>query len=1040
MAGVGFELKKLFRDHGILQNAKAYVSSSVTTIGPMILCMLMVVVIQSLMAEANVGFLERELFLATVVYGFIFSVLITGGLSMVLTRFIADQMYYKRFEHLLSSYYGGIAVCLPIGLLFSWTFLGSVTAGMEYKAPAYLFFALLVVIWVQTVHLSALKDYKRIVRNFTIGVAVSLVGAFVLLQYTSYGSAATMLMALDAGFTIIVLLSGRHFEQAFPARRSDLIWKFLKYVPRYPSLLFIGTFFYAGVYVHSFVYWIADGTVVAGGFRISPFYDLPVFYAYLTVVPTLVTFVVSLETRFYEKYRAYYVSILNGGTLQDIARARTEMQRTLIQEISFIMEVQLLFTVVSMALGIKFLPTIGFTMKQLDTFNLLVLGYFLFIMAFVVMLVMMYYDDRKGALWMSGSFVVLNAGLSYWTMSIGFDGLGMFIASFLILVAALIRMMTYARNIDYYTFCSQPIAPIARSAKRKKWRRLSLPGTAVLLAAVLLIAGCTPSNEAPQTSAAPTAYSHSAESAASTGLREDKRLYERDDDLSVKALYITVLPDSSGGDKPMTWYGLNRITELMDEKDLDIIVQEGEPDGSGPKSGMFGYGTTAANGKIGIRGNTTRYSAQRSYSVKLQDSAGLWNDQKRLNLNKHIWDATRIRNKITFDLFEKIPNMASLRTQFIRLYVKDLSENGGIQSAFKDYGLYTHVEQPNKTFLKNHWLDPNGQLYKATMFEFFRYEEELKSQDDPAYDKAKFETVLEIRGREDHDKLLTMLDDVNDYEIPINEVMDKHFDLDNYLTWLAMNILTDNMDTNAQNFLLYSPLNSEKWYFIPWDYDGAWELLRRSKSISPYSSGISNYWGSRLHNRFLRSPENVRLLKDKIDEVYANYINAEKTNELISRYRPIVEPYFSVSPDRDFFPAELNELDEEFSLLAGVPLRSIERFNADLEKPRPFFIGEVERTGDTHRFVWDPSFDLQGEDLSYEWTLAKDPGFAEIVDERTGLKETSLEVPGLQPGVYYFKVIARDAAGNSQLAFEYLEEMRDPEGYPYYGVKSLKVE
>ena len=142
---------------------------------------------------------------------------------------------------------------------------------------------------------------------------------------------------------------------------------------------------------------------------ISPFYDLPVFYAYLTVVPTLVTFVVSVETSFYDKFRGYYDKILNGGTLLEITRAKWDMQRTLMQEVSFMMEVQLLFTVVSLALGIKLLPMLGFSNAQLYTFNILVLGYFVFIMSFIIMLIMLYFDDRRGVLAVSSLFVVLNA-------------------------------------------------------------------------------------------------------------------------------------------------------------------------------------------------------------------------------------------------------------------------------------------------------------------------------------------------------------------------------------------------------------------------------------------------------------------------------------------------------------------------------------------------------------------------------------------------------------------------------------------------------
>lgn len=79
-----------------------------------------------------------------------------------------------------------------------------------------------------------------------------------------------------------------------------------------------------------------------------------------------------------------------------------------------------------------------------------------------------------------------------------------------------------------------------------------------------------------------------------------------------------------------------------------------------------------------------------------------------------------------------IDEMMSLRTTFVHLYVKDTTAGGSGQ--FVDYGLYTQVEQLNKTALKTHGLDKNGHLYKINLFEFFRYEDVIRMADDPLYD------------------------------------------------------------------------------------------------------------------------------------------------------------------------------------------------------------------------------------------------------------------------------------------------------------------
>ena len=53
--------------------------------------------------------------------------------------------------------------------------------------------------------------------------------------------------------------------------------------------------------------------------------------------------------------------------------------------------------------------------------------------------------------------------------------------------------------------------------------------------------------------------------------------------------------------------------------------------------------------------------------------------------------------------------------------MKDMTKGGS--GEYEDYGLYTQVEQINKTYLKMHGLDKNGQLYKVNFFEFQRYED-----------------------------------------------------------------------------------------------------------------------------------------------------------------------------------------------------------------------------------------------------------------------------------------------------------------------------
>ncbi|MGO4374591.1 exopolysaccharide Pel transporter PelG, partial [Paenibacillus sp. MCAF20] len=350
-----------------------------------------------------------------------------------------------------------------------------------------------------------------------------------------------------------ILLWGT-FEHIFPRGQSRHYLEFLTYFKKYPALFPIGCFMYAGVYVHSLVYWFGgQGIVISEKYHVMPLYDSPVFYAFLSVIPTLVTFVVSVETSFYEKFRIYYKRVLERGTYQEVHAAKKEMQKTLIREIGFLMEVQLLFTILSIALGMRLLPRVGFTMVHLDLFIVLVLGYFLFIMLFIFMHILMYFDDRKGVLMISGSFVVINIGFTFWMMQIGNHGLGMFIASGLALGAAIARLLYVLRNIDYYTFCSQPLTTQRKYDLPRA--KLGKSGAVLsgIIAIMLLLSACSDSNAAVDTQQGEV-VSEADQPLVEGGLSEDKRIYEQDDDSSLKTLYVTILPDKQVNANPVDWY------------------------------------------------------------------------------------------------------------------------------------------------------------------------------------------------------------------------------------------------------------------------------------------------------------------------------------------------------------------------------------------------------------------------------------------------------------------------------------------------------
>lgn len=529
-------------------------------------------------------------------------------------------------------------------------------------------------------------------------------------------------------------------------------------------------------------------------------------------------------------------------------------------------------------------------------------------------------------------------------------------------------------------------------------------------------------------------------------LQDNKYVYMYDEEDSVVTMYLTVRKGNAAENTDHTWSEINGYS-IFDYEEMGVerykveaILQVGNEDG--PMAGELGYGLKIPNATVQIRGNTTTTMAQKSYKIMLNNNAEAWRNQKTIALNKHVFDGLRFRNKLSYDLIKKIPNMISLRTQFVHLYVKDETKEEP-DEAFADYGLYTQVEQPNTRFLRNHGLDTGGQLYKMNYFEFFRYEDVIKLKTDPTYDVKEFEKILEIKGDNDHSKLIDMLTSLNDYTKPIEEIFEKYFDADNYFTWLAFNILTGNIDTQSRNCYLYSPLNSDTWYFISWDCDDM--LMRQEYSIIKpevaaqnlgYEVGISNYWGAVLHNRVLREDKYRKLLDGAINELRAKYLSAEKINALIKTYRPVVEPYVYTMPDMMYARLTPKEYESVATTLANEIEKNYQLYLDDLKAPKPFYLDVPQANGEKIIFNWDSSYSLQGQDITYKFELAKDYLFTDIVYREEGLQFPTVTIDKLNPGQYFFRVYSIAEDGESQVALTYYFSS---DFIRYFGVQQFYV-
>lgn len=540
-------------------------------------------------------------------------------------------------------------------------------------------------------------------------------------------------------------------------------------------------------------------------------------------------------------------------------------------------------------------------------------------------------------------------------------------------------------------------------------------------------AGTASSTEARDTATAAETGAVVVETAADVPHLEDKStLYENDVEDSVVTMYLTVRRGNMADNTDHSWSSINSYSvydyEAMgvDRYQVEGLLQVG--DESGPVAGELGFGETAPNATVQIRGQSSSKNVQKNYKIRLKDEHGSWRGQQTIALNKHVSDGLRYRNKMAFDLLKEIPQLMSLRTQFVHLYVKDQTDDPSNES-FQDYGLYTQVEQLNKTALRAHGLDRYGQLYKVNEFEFYRDEDFIRLETDPDFDQKAFEHLLEIKGDHDHSKLIRMLEEINDYSVKPDQLISDWLDEENIAYWMAFQILMGNSDTQNRNFYLYSPKNVDRFYILPWDFDGMlffdeYELKGSSQNDS-WERGISNYWGNMLFRRCLQSAHFRSVLDGAIEDMRTHVVTKEHMTSMAERYAAVVKKYVYQQPD--ILNTPLTEA--QYDTLTEQIYRNVEEayqsYRASLEKPMPFYIGVPESDGQGKLHIaWDPSYDFREGTLVYHASIAQNSDGSEVVASYDGAwPEWTTDM--LTAGQYFLKVSVRDEAGHTQDAFDY---------------------
>jgi len=450
MAGIGFELRKMLQRNSLLGLLQAYAYAGLISSGPWILSIIGILLIGIFSLPFVLPHALISEFQVSVTYLIALSLILTGPMQLAFTRFTADRIFEKQLDLVLSNFHG---VLFVMSLLAALIAVPAVIFLFPHQSVYYRLlmlagFVIMSNVWIAAIFLSGMKEYMAIVWLFFLGYAVT---TGVALSLDNYG-----LEGLLTGFVVgqACLLAGlmamiyRDFQGALFISFEVFHKRY-----RYPTLMAIGFLYNFGIWVDKFMFWYTPGTGqdVVGPLRASIIYDMPVFLAYLAIIPGMAIFLMRIETDFVEYYNAFYEAVREGASLQRIESVRNAMVDSLRTGLFEIFKIQAMAALMLFAAGAALLTWLKISTLYLPLLYIDVIAASLQVLFMGIINVFFYLDKRREVLSMVGALVVLNISLTAITLNRTpiYYGYGFALA---LLIVVLVSAYILDRRLDSLEF------------------------------------------------------------------------------------------------------------------------------------------------------------------------------------------------------------------------------------------------------------------------------------------------------------------------------------------------------------------------------------------------------------------------------------------------------------------------------------------------------------------------------------------------------------------------------------------------------------
>lgn len=458
MAGIGIKLNRFYSKRSLFIQLSGFAYILGVSVLPMFLVIVAIIIMGRINGFDDAALTARELFSASVMYCFIFSLLCSSIFNAVFSRYLSDVIYDEKYSSIRPCFIFGMLLNAVVASVFALPFYIRAylisDIGVWYLIFTYFLFMGLVFSFYSMLYLSITKDYVRITLFYLVGMTIAVVLSKIFTAAFSMSVDFAMLVALSVGFLMVAVFNSALVMSYF--RENDGNYTGVTaYFRAYWQIIFSNFMYILSLYVHNFVFWGSDmGITIAKVYRICEPYDMASFLAILTNISATAIFISNMETNFHVMYKQFSESI-TGGRYSDIKASKGRMLTSLSNGLLALVRVQFIISVIVFLLCIIFLPRLGFAGMIMEIYPVLAAGFFVVFLSYGAILYIYYFDDTSGAILVTSVMfaVTLVTSLIAKHLPSGFYGIGPFAGSFAGWTVAYFRLRYVSRHLERHIFC-----------------------------------------------------------------------------------------------------------------------------------------------------------------------------------------------------------------------------------------------------------------------------------------------------------------------------------------------------------------------------------------------------------------------------------------------------------------------------------------------------------------------------------------------------------------------------------------------------------